>query len=121
MKKVLIVDDNPTNLKLASYIISSLGYVVIEATDGIEGVEKAFEESPDLILMDIDMVKLGGIEAMKKIKANNSFRDTPIIAFTALAMKGDREKLKEEGFNDYLSKPIMLDDFKNTLKKFLNT
>ena len=121
MKKILIVDDNATNLKLASYIISSLGYVVIEAKDGIEGVEKAFEENPALILMDIDMVKMSGIEAMKRIKENNSFRDTPIIAFTALAMKGDREKLTEEGFNDYLSKPIMLDEFKNTLKKFLHT
>ena len=119
MKKILIVDDNATNLKLASFTVSSLGYDVVEAKDGPEGIEMAFKEKPELILMDIDLGKVSGIEAMHKIKENDSFRDTPFIAFTSLAMKGDKEKLTAEGFNDYLSKPINLDDLINTLDKFL--
>jgi len=104
--KILVVDDNPTNRKLASQILSINGHEVLEACDGEEGIEIALSQEPDLVLMDIQMSGMDGIDALKKIRSEKGFEKIPVIALTAYAMEGDREKLLEEGFDDYISKPL---------------
>lgn len=107
MKKILVVDDNMFNIRLVEAIMEP-HYELIIALNGIEGIEKAKEAIPDLILMDIQMPKMDGTTAMKEIKKTDGLEDVPIIAYTAFAMKGDMEKLIEDGFDDYLEKPISI-------------
>ena len=92
MKKILIVEDDEKSLYLARFILQKQGYEVIEAGDGLEAVDKAFKETPDLILMDLQLPKLDGHEATRRIKADEKSNKIPVVALTACAMKGDREK-----------------------------
>lgn len=106
MHKILVIDDNIFNIKIVEVAMTSVGYEVIKADNGIEGVMKAKTEFPDLVFMDVDMPIMNGIEAMKQIKAFAELKEIPVIAYTAHAMKGDKEKLLNEGFDCYLAKPI---------------
>ena len=115
MKKVvLIVEDDPKSLKLARDMLQVSGYATLEATNGKEGVELARIEKPDLILMDIQLPVMDGLEAIKLLKNDDVTKDIPIIALTAYAMKGDEKKIQETGCDGYISKPI---DIKGFLKK----
>ena len=114
MKKVvLIVEDDPKSLKLARDMLQVSGYATLEATNGKEGVELARIEKPDLILMDIQLPVMDGLEAIKLLKNDDVTKDIPIIALTAYAMKGDEEEIREMGCDGYMSKPI---DVKGFLK-----
>jgi two-component system cell cycle response regulator DivK len=113
-KVILIVEDDPKNLKLFRDLLQVSGYTTLEATDGKQGVELAREEKPDLILMDIQMPVMDGLEATKLLKNDDVTKDIPIIAITAYAMKGDEEKMRDAGCDGYITKPI---DVKGFLKK----
>ncbi len=105
---ILVVDDNETNLDLYSEYLQMKGYHIVVARNGEEAIERTRERKPQLILMDIQMPKMNGLEAIEKIRANAYISHIPIIALTALAMPGDRERCLDAGANDYLSKPVNL-------------
>jgi PAS domain S-box-containing protein len=105
---ILLAEDDETNLGVMSDYVSAMGYRVVVARDGHEAIRRAREERPDVILMDIQMSGLDGLEAIRRIRAEAGLAKTPIIALTALAMPGDRERCLEAGANDYLSKPVGL-------------
>jgi two-component system cell cycle response regulator DivK len=105
-KKVLIVEDDPKNMKLAMMTLKSSGYDLICAVDGEEAVTTAFAEKPDIILMDMQLPKISGIDATKQIREHPDFVEIPILALTAYAMKGDEDKYIDAGCTDYMSKPI---------------
>jgi CheY-like chemotaxis protein len=118
-KRILVVEDNPDNRILITDVLSSLNYQVIVAIDGEEGVEMAEKETPDLILMDLSLPKMDGWTATSRIKAKEALAHIPIIALTAHAMVGDREKALQAGCNDYISKPIDLRELTSKLAHFL--
>lgn len=105
-RKVLIVEDNHLNMRLIEMILESDNYTLLKATDGQEALDIAAREHPDLVLMDIRLPKLNGLEVARKLKKNAQLSHIPIIALTAHAMKGDREKAIEAGCDSYISKPI---------------
>ena len=117
-KKILVVDDAEFNRDL---IVQLLGdeYEVLEAVDGQEGVKKAEQEKPDLILMDLGMPVMDGWEATKRIKANSELKQIPIIAVTSYAMVGDEIQAREAGCDDYLPKPIDENELIRKIKRFL--
>ena len=106
IKRILYIEDNPQNMRLVRKLLKLNGYETIEAMTGEEGVEVALREIPDLILMDINLPDIDGLEATRRIKANPKLINTPIIALTAAAMRGDRERILTAGCDDYLQKPI---------------
>ncbi|MEW6326807.1 MAG: response regulator [Thermodesulfobacteriota bacterium] len=105
-EKILVVDDNQDSRELVVKILKTRGYQTIEAIDGEEALQKAVAERPDLILMDRSLPKIDGYEVTRRLKSREEFRDIPIVALTAHAMKGDREKALEAGCQGYISKPI---------------
>lgn len=117
--RILIVEDNPDNRTLISDILLALDYEVIEATDGEQGVARATQERPDLILMDLSLPQIDGWTATRQIKGNPALTHIPIIALTAHAMVGDRERALEAGCNDYISKPIDLRELQNKIARYL--
>ncbi len=119
MARILIVEDNEKNRKLFKFIISSLGYEVLTANDGKEGLRIAAEYLPALILMDIKMPVMDGNVAMRALRADEKTRRIPVIAVTAYAMKGDRERFLAEGFADYIAKPVEKGNFIKVLQKVL--
>ncbi|HLV33646.1 MAG TPA: response regulator [Spirillospora sp.] len=104
--RILVVEDNPDNMILICDILASLHYTVLRAVDGEQGVMMAASERPDLILMDLSLPRLDGWQAARQIKANHELKHIPIIALTAHALIGDRERALAAGCDDYLSKPI---------------
>jgi two-component system cell cycle response regulator DivK len=120
MTTVLIIEDNEKNLKLFKLILDSNRFVTLTAQDGKEGVDLAMQSRPDLILMDIQMPVMGGVEAIKILKGNIATRDIPVIATTAYAMKGDRELFLSFGFDGYISKPIRIKEFLETIDSVVN-
>lgn len=106
MTKVLVVDDNIANLKLAAVVLAKAGYEVLTAQDGEAGLMMVEEHKPDLVLMDVQMPGLDGLEATRRLKAKPATAGIPIVALTALAMKGDEERLRAAGYDDYLAKPF---------------
>lgn len=106
MKRVLVVEDNKNNMRLLVKLLNKHGYETIEAKTGEEGVRFAVEEKPDLILMDIKLPGIDGMEATKRIRASGSDCKIPIIAITSYAMAGDRDGYLKEGFTGYIEKPI---------------
>ena len=118
MKKILIVEDNETNMYLFSRILRKGGYEVIPATNGEEGVEKAIKEKPDLILMDVQLTDMDGLEATKRIRKSEAKGEIPIVALTSYAMVGDREKALAVGCTGYIEKPINPDTFLAEIKKY---
>lgn len=118
-KRILYVEDNFQNKRLVRKILTAKGYEVLEAEDGKQGVEMAFDEQPDLILMDISIPGIDGIEATRLIKENPDTRHIPIVALTANAMRGDRERFLAAGCDDYLPKPISTPDLMRVLGEHL--
>ena len=118
--RILIVEDNPKNLKLIRDLLQFKGYQTIEADSAEAGIELAREQHPTLILMDIQLPGIDGREAMKVLKADASTQQIPIIALTASAMKGDRERLLAEGFDGYIPKPVDIKTFPEQLESFLS-
>ncbi|MDD4875670.1 MAG: response regulator [Dehalococcoidales bacterium] len=105
-EKILIVEDNPLNMKLLEMVLRGREYILLKATDGEEAFDVAIKVQPDLIIMDIQLPKLNGLEVTKKLRKIPAFCNTPIIGVTAYAMKGDQETIIESGCDAYLSKPI---------------
>jgi len=118
-KKVLIVEDNEDNRELVVKVLRNKGYEMVQAADGEEALEKAVAERPDLILLDISLPKLDGYEVAKRLKSMEEFQEIPIIAFTAHAMKGDREKVIVAGFEGYSSKPINVRELPEQVRSFI--
>lgn len=104
--QVLYIEDNRQNMRLVKKFLRMGGYHMIEASDGLSGIEIAKSEKPDIILMDINLPDIDGVEATKRLKEDPDFEMVPIIALTANAMHGDRERFLEAGCDDYLSKPV---------------
>lgn len=108
---ILIVEDNATNMKLSAFLLESADYTVIAATNAETGLTLAREEHPDLILMDIQLPGMDGLQATGLLKADDATRDIPVIALTALAMKGDEERILAAGCDGYIAKPLDYKDF----------
>lgn len=119
MKTVLIVEDNELNMKLFHDLLEARGYRILQSRDGMEALRLAREERPDLILMDIQLPEVSGLEVTKWIKQDEHLRSIPIIAVTAFAMKGDEEKIREGGCEAYIAKPISVANFLETVQRFL--
>ena len=111
MAKILVVDDEPVNLKLAVFVLAQAGHEVLNAQGGAEGVATALAHSPDLVLMDVQMPGMDGIAALQCLRADPRSAAFKVVAFTGLAMKGDAERLLAEGFDGYLEKPIRYKEF----------
>jgi CheY-like chemotaxis protein len=118
-RRILYIEDNFQNKRLVRKILNSRGFEVIEADDGLTGVEMAAKELPDLILMDISLPGIDGVEATQRIKARGDTTRIPIIALTANAMRGDRERFIAAGCDDYLPKPISTHDLLEMVQKHL--
>ncbi|MFA6055004.1 MAG: response regulator [Thermodesulfovibrionales bacterium] len=118
-RKILIVEDNEDNRELAVKVLRNKGFETVTAVDGEEAIEKAVSEKPDLILLDISLPKLDGYEVAKRLKNMEEFKDIPIVAFTAHAMTGDREKVIVAGFEGYISKPINIREFPDQVKLYI--
>jgi two-component system, cell cycle response regulator DivK len=118
-RKILVVEDNQDSRELVVKILKRKGYLMVEAADGEEALSKALSEKPHLILMDISIPKIDGAEVTRRLKSMEDFQNIPIVALTAHAMKGDREKMLEVGFEGYISKPINVHDFPEQVRDFL--
>ena len=116
-KKILIVEDNPQNMRLVKMALRAENYILLEATNGEEALGVAKKECPDLIIMDIQLPKMNGLEVTRRLRAIPEFNRTPIIAITAYAMKGDEEKALKSGCDVYLSKPISARDLPDLIAK----
>lgn len=119
MPRILVIEDNPANLELMSYLLSAYRYVPQTATDGSAGLDAAFSDVFDLIICDVHLPILDGYEIARRLKADPSRRNVPIIAVTALAMVGDRDKVLAAGFDGYISKPIDPETFVRQVENFL--
>ncbi len=119
--RILVIEDNPTNLQLVAYLLEAFGHEVKQAMEGAEGIELARQERPELILLDIHMPKMDGYEVARRLRADPECRRIPVVAVTALAMVGDRERLLASGFNGYISKPIDPQTFTTRVQSFLES
>ena len=111
MATVLVIEDNPANMTLAIFLLESAGHTVISAADAEAGLTLARAERPSLILMDIQLPGMDGLEATRLLKQHETTRDIPVIALTALAMKGDEERIRAAGCDGYIAKPLAYKDF----------
>jgi two-component system cell cycle response regulator DivK len=117
--KVLVVEDNPANMTLATFLLKSAGHSVLCATDAESGLTLARSDQPDLILMDIQLPGMDGLQATALLKADASTRSIPVIALTALAMKGDEERIRAAGCDGYIAKPLAYREFLATISIIL--
>jgi two-component system cell cycle response regulator DivK len=120
MAAVLVVEDNPANMRLAQFLLESAGHSVLTATDAEAGLALARREQPDLILMDIQLPGMDGLEATTLLKRDEATRAIPVIALTALAMKGDEERIRAAGCNGYIAKPMRYQEFLATVSDQLS-
>ncbi|HEV2334756.1 MAG TPA: response regulator [Stellaceae bacterium] len=118
-KTVLIVEDNDLNMKLFNDLLEAHGYFTLRTSDGVEALRMARLHRPDLILMDIQLPEVSGLEVTKWLKEDDQLRTIPIIAVTAFAMKGDEEKIRNGGCQAYIAKPISVTGFMRTIERFL--
>src|ERR1700690_2412463 len=118
-KTVLIVEDNDLNMKLFNDLLEAHGYETLQTKDGVEALKLAREHRPDLILMDIQLPEISGLEVTKWLKEDDDLRSIPVIAVTAFAMKGDEEKIRGGGCEAYIAKPISVASFLRTVERFL--
>ena len=116
-ERILVVEDNEKNMKLFRDVLLASGYETLEATTGEQAVELTREHTPDLVLMDIQLPDIDGIEALGRLRADERTASIPVVVLTALAMDGDRERFLEAGFDDYISKPVDIVSFIATVKK----
>lgn len=119
-KTVLIVEDNDLNMKLFHDLLDAQGYDVLQARTGPEAMELAKEHVPDLILMDIQLPEVSGLQVTAEIKQDPALVDIPVIAVTAFAMKGDEERIRAGGCEDYIAKPISVSHFLEKVKRYLD-
>jgi len=119
MGRILVVEDNPQNMRLVRKILKHAGYTVLEAENGMEGIAVTEYERPDLILMDVNLPDIDGLEATARLRGIPEVSHTPIIALTANAMVGDREKALEAGCDGYLPKPVSRMELLNTVADYL--
>ncbi len=119
-KKVLIVEDNELNMKLFHDLLEAHGYETLQTREGLKALDLAREHKPDLILMDIQLPEVSGLEVTKWIKDDEDLSKIPVVAVTAFAMKGDEERIRKGGCEAYLSKPITVTSFIETVRKFLD-
>ena len=119
-KKVLIVEDNDLNMKLFNDLLVAHGYGTLQTRDGIEALALARQHHPDLILMDIQLPEISGLQVTQWIKKDDDLRMIPVIAVTAFAMKGDEEKIRDGGCEAYIAKPISVASFLSTVERFLS-
>jgi two-component system cell cycle response regulator DivK len=119
-KTVLIVEDNELNMKLFNDLLEAHGIATLQTRDGTKVLEIAREHKPDLILMDIQLPEISGLDVTKNLKADIGLRHIPVIAVTAFAMKGDEQKIREGGCEDYISKPISVTGFLEIINRYLN-
>jgi two-component system cell cycle response regulator DivK len=118
-KKILVVEDDPDNRRIVAKVLSVEGYHVVEATDGIEALAQARAERPDLILMDLALPNMDGWEATRQLKGNAETRAIPVVALTAVAMRGDEEQARAAGCDDYLPKPARPAAIRAVVKKYV--
>lgn len=111
MAKILVVDDDARNLRLAVAALEHAGHEVLSAENGAEGINAALAHAPDVVLMDVQMPGMDGISALRRLRAEPRTAAIKVVALTALAMKGDRERLIKEGFDGYIEKPIRYKEF----------
>jgi two-component system cell cycle response regulator DivK len=116
-ERILVVEDNEKNMKLVRDVLQASGYRTLEATTGGRGVELAIEHRPDLVLMDIQLPDIEGIEALRRLRGDERTASVPVVALTAQAMHGDRERFLTAGFDDYLPKPVDIVDLVATVKR----
>ncbi len=119
-KTILIVEDNDLNMKLFNDLLQAHGYDTVQTMDGRDVLQLARDNSPDLIIMDIQLPEISGLEVTKMLKADDELKGIPVIAVTAFAMKGDEVKIREGGCEGYIAKPISVPTFLETVTKFLN-
>jgi two-component system cell cycle response regulator DivK len=119
-KKILIVEDNELNMKLFNDLLQAHGYETVQTMDGRDVMQLTRTHKPDLIIMDIQLPEISGLEVTKMLKADDKLKGIPVIAVTAFAMKGDEEKIREGGCEGYIAKPISVPSFLETISKFLN-
>ncbi len=117
--RILVVEDNEENIELIDYLLRAYGYSALLARDGREGIRIALEQSPDLILLDLRMPGIDGYEVAAKLKGEPSLARTPIVAVTASAMVGDRERIAAAGFDGYIQKPIEPETFIGKIEQFI--
>jgi len=118
-EKILIVEDNPQNMTLIQIILRDKSYTLLKAIDGEEALDVAVREQPDLIIMDIQLPKLSGLEVTRRLRQLPAFRHVPIVALTAYAMKGDKERFIAAGCDAYLSKPISTRELPKMIARML--
>lgn len=118
--RILIIEDDPASVQLYSYLLGAFGYQTLVAADGVDGLDIARREQPDLIICDIQLPGLDGVKLMQELKGDPFLRRVPIIAVTAYAMVGDRERLLRAGFDGYIPKPIVPEIFVEQIKNFLD-
>jgi len=119
MSTILVVDDRSSSRELLRTVLDHAGYKVIEAADGAEALEKARESEPDLILLDLQLPGIDGFGVIAALRAEERFSDTPIVAITASAMQGDREKALKSGFTSYITKPVRLPALRGEVERLL--
>lgn len=121
MKRVFVVEDNEKNMKLFRAILKIIPDIeVFEETRGDLGFELIKSGNPDIVILDIQLPEMNGIEICSELRKLDKFKDTPIIAVTSFAMKGDKERIMDAGFTQYVSKPIKVQEFREVVKKYLN-
>ncbi len=119
-KTVLVVEDNDLNMKLFHDLLEAHGYNILQTKDGMEALQLARKHHPDLILMDIQLPEVSGLEVTKWLKEDEKLKSIPVIAVTAFAMKGDEEKIREGGCEAYIAKPISVTNFLQTVERFID-
>jgi two-component system, cell cycle response regulator DivK len=119
-KTVLVVEDNDLNMKLFHDLLEAHGYNILQTKDGMEALRLARKHHPDLILMDIQLPEVSGLEVTKWLKEDEKLKSIPVIAVTAFAMKGDEEKIREGGCEAYIAKPISVTNFLQTVERFID-
>ncbi|MBP2160723.1 two-component system cell cycle response regulator DivK [Asticcacaulis solisilvae] len=118
-KKVLIVEDNELNMKLFHDLLDAQGYETLQTGEGLSALTLARQHRPDLILMDIQLPEISGLEVTKWLKEDDELSHIPVVAVTAFAMKGDEERIRDGGCEAYISKPISVTHFLETVRRYL--
>ncbi len=119
-KKVMIVEDNELNMKLFRDLVEASGYETVETRNGLMALDLARSSMPSLILVDIQLPEVSGIDVIKQLKGDEELKSIPVVAVTAFAMKGDEERIRESGCEEYMSKPISVPHFITMVKQFLD-
>ena len=119
-KRILIIEDNPQNLELMTYLLRAFGYVTVSAADGMAGIEMVRREKIDIIICDVHLPKMDGYQVAQMLKRDPMYRRIPLVAVTALAMVGDREKVLAAGFDGYIGKPIAPEKFVGQVESFFD-